>query len=127
MDKPKIRAVEAFPIEDSATKTRLICLRDPLGYASQPIGLGVGAYYLVTLFDGNRSLEEVARSFAERFGEQVEPGRLRELAEALDNAYYLDSPRLAARIEELRAVFHRDAIRAAVHAGLCYEREPARL
>jgi AmmeMemoRadiSam system protein B len=127
VDRPKIRAVEAFPIDDVASKTRLVCLRDPLGYASQPIGLGIDAYYLVTLFDGNHSLEEIARSFARRFGEQIELGRLRELVNALDSAYYLDSPRLAARIEELRAEFQRGPTRAAVHAGLCYESEPTRL
>jgi AmmeMemoRadiSam system protein B len=124
-DKPKIRPVEAFPIEDRGN--RLVCLRDPIGYAPQPIALGTGAYYLVSLFDGSRSLEEIARAFAARVGEQIEVDKLREFVDALDAAYYLDSPRLTARIDQARGEFHRSSTRPAVHAGLCYRSEPAAL
>ena len=55
MDKPRIRAVEAFPIEQQ--DQTYICLRDPTGLAPEPILLGMGAYFIITLFDG-RVVEE---------------------------------------------------------------------
>ena len=55
MEKPQIRAVEAFPIEQQ--DQTLICLRDPTGLAPEPILLGMGAYFIITLFDGSMSLQ----------------------------------------------------------------------
>ena len=53
MENPKIRAVEAFPVEQDGQT--YICLRDPTGIAPTPILIGSGAYFLVTLFDGTNS------------------------------------------------------------------------
>lgn len=125
MEQPKLRAVEAFPIEQH--DQTLICLRDPQGYAPQPIVLGMGAYFLVALFDGTRALGEMRQAFLKRFGEHLPEERLRELIEALDQAYFLDSPAFTARLAELSREFRSRPERAAIHAGLCYEREPAGL
>jgi hypothetical protein len=51
MEKPKIRQVEAFPVEQDGQT--YICLRDPTGIAPAPIMIGMGAYFLVTLFNGS--------------------------------------------------------------------------
>ncbi len=37
----------------------MICLRDPMAIAPQPILLGMGGYFLITLFDGRHSLAEI--------------------------------------------------------------------
>ncbi len=60
MENPKIRAVEAFPVEQQ--DQTLICLRDPSGLAPEPIMLGMGAYFIVTLFDG----QDVAEGYPGR-------------------------------------------------------------
>lgn len=125
MEEPKLRAVEAFPVEQH--DQALICLRDPQGYAPQPILLGVGAYFLVTLFDGKRTLGEIEQAFLKRFGEHLPEYRLRELIDALDHAYFLDSPAFAARLAQVSEQFRSSPERAATHAGLCYEHEPAGL
>jgi len=67
MDKPIIRPVEAFPMEQQ--DQTLICLRDPSGLAPEPIILGMGAYFLVTLFDGTNSTLDLQAAFSHRFGE----------------------------------------------------------
>ena len=69
MENPKIRAVEAFPVEQQGQT--LICLRDPSGLAPEPIMLGMGAYFIVTLFDGKMSLKDIQAAFAKRFGEMI--------------------------------------------------------
>src|SRR6266404_1574411 len=66
MDKPKIRAVEAFPVQEE--EQTFICLRDPSGLAPEMILLGMGAYFIVTLFDGAMSLKQIQAAFSKRFG-----------------------------------------------------------
>src|SRR5690242_1814250 len=125
MDKPRIRAVEAFPIEQQ--DQTLICLRDPSGLAPEPIMLGMGAYFLVTLFDGTNSTLDFQAAFSHRFGEVITAEKVRELIAALDRAYFLDSPAFAERVRHVREEFRQSLVRPAALAGLCYESEPARL
>ena len=125
MDKPIIRAVEAFPMEQQ--DQTLICLRDPSGLAPEPIMLGMGAYFLVTLFDGTNSTLDLQAAFSHRFGEVIPSEKIRELVTALDRAYFLDSPAFAERARTVREEFRQRPSRAAALAGLCYETEPSRL
>src|SRR6516162_4892866 len=67
MERPKIRAVEAFPVEQNGQT--LICLRDSSGVAPNPILLGMGAYFIITLFNGVNDLRDVQAAFMKRFGQ----------------------------------------------------------
>ncbi|MGH7932554.1 MAG: AmmeMemoRadiSam system protein B [Candidatus Binataceae bacterium] len=125
MDKPKIRAVEAFPVEQDGNT--FICLRDPSGVAPDPILIGMGAYFLVTLFDGINTLRNLQAAFARRFGDLLPSEQLEQLVDALDQACFLDSPRYRDRIGRLRDEFQRSPHRPAALAGLCYEKEPVPL
>ncbi len=125
MEYPKIRAVEAFPVEQQ--DQTLICLRDPSGLAPEPIMLGMGAYFIVTLFDGTMSLKDIQAAFAKRFGDMIALQKLDELIAVLDGAYYLDSPAFHARERRVREEFIASPDRPAALAGLCYEKDPAKL
>ncbi len=125
MTTPLIRSVEAFPV-DQQDQT-FICLRDPSGLAPEPILLGMGAYFIVTLFDGKTSLPQIQTAFAERFREPVSIEKIEELIAALDAAYFLDSPAFAERQRKIRDEFLSSPERPAALAGLCYEKDPARL
>lgn len=125
MENPKIRAVEAFPVEQK--DQTLVCLRDPSGLAPEPIMLGMGAYFIVTLFDGRTSLENIQAAFAKRFGELIPLDKLDELIAALDRAYFLDSPAFHERERRVREEFIAAPDRPAALAGLCYEKDPAKL
>ena len=125
MENPKIRAVEAFPVEQQ--DQTLICLRDPSGMAPEPIMLGMGAYFIVTLFDGKMSLKDIQGAFAKRFGEIIPIEKLEELVAALDGAYFLDSPAFHERERRVRDEFLAGPERPAALAGLCYEKDPAKL
>ena len=121
MDKPKIRQVESFPVEQNGQQ--LVCLRDPLGIATQPIVLGMGAYFLVTLFNGTTTLAEMQAAFAKRFGENLALEHLVNLAEALDKAGFLDSPAFVERRRQVIEEFRQNPNRAAAHAGISYPKE----
>lgn len=125
MDKPKIRPVEAFPVEHDGQT--FVCLRDPTGLASSPILLGMGAYFVATLFDGHNSVRDVEAAFAGRFGEVLPSQQLEELIARLDEVGFLESPAMAERRQRVEQEFASAPQRAAAHAGLCYERDPVRL
>jgi len=125
MDKPRIRPVEAFPIEQNGQT--LICLRDPASLAPEPILLGMGAYFLVTLFDGRNDHRDLQVAFLKRFGELIPLDKLNELIGVLDAAGFLDSPAFGERERRLREEFLALPERPASLAGLCYESDPAKL
>ncbi len=125
MENPKIRAVEAFPVEQQGQTA--ICLRDPSGLAPETIMLGMGAYFIVTLFDGRMTLKDIQAAFAKRFGEMIPIEKLEELIAALDKSYFLDSPAFHERERQVRAEFLASPDRPAALAGLCYEKDPAKL
>jgi AmmeMemoRadiSam system protein B len=125
MDKPRIRPVEAFPLEQNGDT--YICLRDPTGLAPDPILLGMGAYFIITLFDGSNDLRDIQGAFLKRFGDMLPLDKLQGLIDSLDNSYFLDSPRFAERVRAVREEFNASRERAAIHAGLCYAKEPAAL
>jgi AmmeMemoRadiSam system protein B len=118
MDKPRIRAVEAFPIEQQ--DQTYICLRDPTGLAPEPILLGMGAYFIITLFDGSNDTHTIQEAFTKRFGEKLPLDKLSDLIATLDQSYFLDSPRFADRVRRVREDFLSSPDRPAVHAGACY-------
>jgi len=125
MDKPRIRPVEAFPIEHQGQT--MICLRDPGGIAPDPVMLGAGAYFIVTLFDGTNTIFDVQAAFTGRFGQIIPSATIAELIEALDLAGFLDSSAFAERLERVRGEFSRAPIRQAAFAGLSYDADAVRL
>ncbi|MDO8430859.1 MAG: AmmeMemoRadiSam system protein B [Candidatus Binatus sp.] len=125
MQTPLIRSVEAFPVEQQ--DQTFVCLRDPTGLAPEPILLGMGAYFIVTLFNGKTSLPEIQNAFAARFHETIPLEKIEELIAALDAAFFLDSPAFADRQRKVRDEFLASPERPAALAGLCYENDPGRL
>jgi AmmeMemoRadiSam system protein B len=125
MDKPKIRPVEALPVNQNGQT--FVMLRDPGGVAPEPIVIGTGAYFLVTLFDGANTLLDIQAAFTRRFGDILPSEHLRGLIDALDQGYFLDSPRYVGRVREIHDEFARSPQRAAALAGLAYENDPVRL
>ena len=125
IEKPKIRPVESFPVDQDGQT--YICLRDPSGIAPTPILIGMGAYFLVTLFDGTCSKIDLQAAFTKRFGEPLPSEHLDGLIDALDQGFFLDSPAYAARMDQVREEFARNPQRPAALAGLCYEQEPVKL
>ena len=125
MDKPKIRAVEAFPVEQNGQT--FILLRDPTGIAPEPILIGAGAYFLVAQMDGTNERLDLQAAFARRFGEILPSEQIQELIDVLDRAYFLDSARSAERVLAVAEEFARSPDRPAALAGLAYEEDPAQL
>jgi MEMO1 family protein len=125
IQKPKIRPVEAFPVEQQGQT--YVMLRDPLGIAAEPILIGLGAYFLVTQMDGNNALLDLQAAFMRRFGEILPSEQIEQLIEGLDRAYFLDSAGFAERARALADEFALNPERPAALAGLAYEKDPLQL
>lgn len=125
IDKPKIRPVEAFPVQQQGQT--FVVLRDPTGVAPEPIMIGTGAYFLITLFDGNNTLLDLQAAFTRRFGGLLSSEHLRQLIDGLDRAYFLYSPAYEERMRQMREQFELNPQRPAALAGMAYESDPVRL
>ncbi len=124
-ERPRLRAVEAFPVEVEGR--RLICVRDPQEIATEPLVVAYPAFFIMTLCDGSRSVEEIERLFFERFGELPPRSQLEELLSELERLYYLEGKRAAARQRELLRAFRAEPVRRASHCGVSYPADPGEL
>ncbi len=125
MEKPTIRAVDAFPVEVDGK--RLICIRDPLDVASQPLVVAHPAFFIMSLCDGLHSLTEIEKAFQERYGQPLERDQLTQLLTQLDELYYLESERFSRRWQELLTEFRASPVRIPAHAGISYPADEGEL
>jgi len=102
---PRLRAVEAFPVEHEGQ--RCIALRDPAGFTDQIAVLPGPLLDLVSLFDGEHPLEAIQEIVRRRHGQAPSLEQIRDLAERLDDAGFLDSARFEARRHATENAFLR--------------------
>lgn len=122
---PRLRALEAFPVEHEGQ--RCIALRDPAGFTDQIAVLPGPLLDLVSLFDGEHSIEAIRDILRGRHGEAPSVEQIAGVIERLDAAGFLESPRFQARRDALEEAFRRSPARPAAHAGGAYAGEAAAL
>jgi MEMO1 family protein len=122
LDYPRLRYIEAMPIEE-AGRTR-IYIRDPLNYAQSPMLLPYPTYFIISHFDGQHSLVDIQEAFAKQFGHILPREQIHDIVGQLDEYYYLDSPRFAAWQNELHTAFRASPVREMAHADTCYSSQP---
>jgi MEMO1 family protein len=119
----RLRQVEAFPVQHEGRQ--VIALRDPAGYTDAIVLLPRGLLEIVSLFDGEHSVEDVQAAIMRRYGELVPRERIAQIADALDEQGFLDSPRFAERRAAIDRAFLEAPTRPATHSGGAYPLEPA--
>lgn len=118
MEKPKLRPIEAFPVQQDG-KT-LVYLKDPLNLAT-PIGISPVGYFILTHFDGRHSRIDVQSAYARQFGEILHSSELASFVEMLDRYHYLESERFEIYREEVMLEFRRLPERLPAHVGGVYK------
>ncbi|MBI2204864.1 MAG: AmmeMemoRadiSam system protein B [Candidatus Rokubacteria bacterium] len=116
--RPRLRHVEAFPIEHESRPC--IGLRDPSGYTSAVILVPWAAREILARFDGRHSIDDIQAALVKTHGEIVPRETIDGLARALDEQGFLDGPKFAERRRRIDEVFHAASVRAATHAGGAY-------
>lgn len=125
MDYPKLRRIDAFPFETSGQK--VIALRDPARLDDKVIVVSYPIFFIISLFDGARSLNDIKAEYMRRYGDILYAGRLEEIIAYLDEQYLLDSERYADYSQKQDEEFRIAENRRAVFAGKSYEAEPLKL
>ena len=123
-DKPRLRRIEAFPVEQDG-KT-LIYLKDPLNLA-RPLGISPVGYFILSHFDGRHSLIDIQEACCKQFGTLLLSEELKELVNAFDQHYYLDSDRFRNYRDAMILEFRRLPTRAAAHVGGVYSADAIQL
>ena len=124
-DRPRLRNLEAFPVEQDGR--RLMALRDPSGFTDQVVALPMPLLDVVSLFDGEHSLGQIHAIVKERHGEAPTVEQIASIALSLDDNGFLDSARFAERQRATEEAFRLSPARPAVHAGGAYAGEPEAL
>jgi len=121
-DAPRLRHVEAFPVEHEGRSC--VALRDPAGYTDSIVLLHGPLLEIVSLFDGEHTVAEIQAAVMRRHGGQlIERRQIEEIAEALDQQGFLDSPGFAERRASIDGGFLAAPTRRATHAGGAYAGE----
>ena len=114
---PKLRELDVQETPEG------LALTDPLGLSEQVLILSPEAYYIATLFDGTRSLEDVQALLLREHGSVVPREKLEELLTALEKARFLEDPKLRELAEERLRAYLREP-RPMVLADRSYPRDP---
>jgi hypothetical protein len=123
-DKPTLRPIEAFPVQQ-AGKT-LIYLKDPLSLAT-PIGISPAGYFVLSYFDGRHSFVDIQEAFSKQFNSVLLSDELQSFVEMLDQHYYLQSERFERHQSTIVEEFRGLTTRTAAHVGAVYKEDPVEL
>ena len=114
--------LEAVPAVEEGTQVYI--LRDLEELSDKPLALSGGGMLLVSFFDGVRTAAQVRELFKKSTGADVELTMVRDLAQALEEAFFLETPAVAAMRKKSLEAFRASPRRAAVFAGQSYPDKP---
>jgi len=120
-DHPYLRPVEAFPIQQEGKI--LIYLRDPQHLANTLV-ISPAVYFILSHFDGKRSLIDVQEAYCRQFGELLLGDELKKIIDLLDHHYFLYSERFEEHQRKIIEEFRRMPTRPPAHAGTVYKEDP---
>ena len=125
MDRPRLRPLEAFPLERKGQK--LLGLRDPSRLTEAVATLPPAAVAIVQLCDGETTRDQICAEFQRRYGSPLSRDTLDRLLDQLDQAHLLDSDRFRQHSAAIFGAFARSPTRPAHLAGESYPADPATL
>lgn len=125
LERPRLRSVEAFPVEVEGE--RKIVIRDPAGYSEAAVLIPLPVFLMLTVCDGDHTPEEIAEDLSTRMGVRLSEEKVREILGQLDEVYLLESERFRAREQTLHEEFRALPSRPPAHAGGAYAAEAADL
>jgi hypothetical protein len=125
MEYPKLINVDAFPFEHSGQK--VIGLRDPSSMNDKIVVVPPPVFFIISLFDGKRSLLDIKAEYMRKYGEMIFTERLEEIIKYLDDNYLLESEKYDAYHKKMEEEFIKTDLRPAVFSGKSYESDPEKL
>jgi AmmeMemoRadiSam system protein B len=124
-ENPKIRAIEAFPIQESGQD--MIGLKDPQGISSEVVCVSSETFFLISLMDGTNTLRDLQAAYLRRYGTLLYTEKMEELIAQLDACHLLENRHFQDYLGRLQEDFKRAATREAMFAGKGYEADAEQL
>jgi AmmeMemoRadiSam system protein B len=124
--RPRLRLVETLVVPDQKFGKALI-LRDPEGVSEEVASIPGPLVPVVARFTGALTVEEIAEEARREDGLPITADFVAKLADELERALFLDSPRYRAERRRIEEEFARALVRPAAHAGGAYHADPHKL
>lgn len=115
---PKLRQLDIIPTEISGQK--VFALRDPLNLSGKILFFPYPAFFIISLFDGERSITDIQVEFMRRFGKLIYREKIYELIEQLEQHYLLESERFWNAQKGIVADFKKASLRPMALIGEAY-------
>ncbi|GJM26050.1 MAG: hypothetical protein DHS20C16_24650 [Phycisphaerae bacterium] len=112
--KPQIRPVEAYPVEENG-QTGFV-LVDPSGWAEASITVNREALFLLGMFDGVHSLDDVRTGYEKQFGQVMPTETLASVVEGLKQARLLGGADFLEYYNELLEAYRASPTRIVQYA-----------
>ncbi len=109
LEYPKLRNVEAFPVEVQG-ETR-ICLKDPAGFAEDPVLISTSWAFILSLLNGKNSILDIQTAYTRRFGTLLFRKDLEAFLNDLDKRLFLDTSRFKEEKKRIVKEFARSSVR----------------
>lgn len=125
MDYPKLRPIEAFPVNLGGRE--VVCLRDPTRLTDGAVFVPRETLFILAHFDGQHSILDIQEVYTRQSGELLFSETIRALIAQLDEHLLLDNERFQAYKRQVIAEFRKSPLRPAAHAGEAYEADAIQL
>jgi AmmeMemoRadiSam system protein B len=126
IQRPRLRPVETILVPDSRFG-QAVMLRDTEGVTSKVATIPAPLIPVVARFTGAFTVDAIAEIATKETGAEIPVSVVQRLADELDEALFLDSPRYQAERKKVEHEFTSSPVRAATHAGGAYHADPAKL
>jgi AmmeMemoRadiSam system protein B len=125
MDHPKLRRIDAFPVDLSGQE--VICLRDPTQLTEDMVFVPREALFVLAHFDGKHSILDIQEAYTRQYSRLLYSDAIKDLIAKLDESLLLDNDRFEAHRQRQIASFRASPVRHAAHAGTAYAADPSAL
>ena len=125
MENPKIRPVQAFPLQASGRE--MIGMKDPTGISPGVVIVPPETFFLISMMDGTNSIRDLQAAYMRKYAELLFSDKLEGLIQKLDASYLLDNVRFQDHLRRLREEFKKANVRKPAFSGGGYEENPDRL
>ncbi len=124
--RPRLRPIETVVVPDERFG-QAIMLRDGEGVTPKIASVPAPLVPILARFTGAHTIAEIAVLCSREMGSEVPSALVQKLADELDDALFLDSPRYQAARVRVEQEFARAPVREATHAGGAYHSDPSKL
>jgi MEMO1 family protein len=125
MKSPKLRPIEAFPVDLGGREA--ICLRDPTQLTAEVVFVPREALFILAHLDGKHSILDIQEAYTRQYGQLLYSDAIKGLIAKLDESLLLDNERFETHRQQLIEAFRRSSVRRAAYAGTAYEADPTAL